>query len=124
MDKTQVRKGNRILDVEEKDLKVYLERGYDQIDEDGEVVTPGKSKGADEKTLKKALKSLEDAKKTVDILQTEKEALRAERDALQARVAELEAAPPAVSPSATEPTAPASAEPQRANKAEDGTKKK
>ncbi len=118
MDKTQVRKGNRILDVEEKDLKVYLERGYDQIDATGEVVTPGKSKGADEKALKKAVKSLEDAKKTVDMLQAEKVALQAERDALQARVAELEAVPTAIEPVAS------TAEPQKADKAEDGTKKK
>jgi cell shape-determining protein MreC len=89
MDMVKVRRHNRILEIPEGRLNAYLEQGYDQIDEEGNVVrraTGGRTisvaeynKVVDElERLKNtdAQKELEEAKKEIKALKAENTKLK------------------------------------------------
>lgn len=85
----KVRKGNRILDIDEGRLSAHLQQGYDQIDSEGKVVkraTGGRSVSlAEYNVLVDELEKL----KSVDLAK-ENEDLTKENKALKAKVTKLE----------------------------------
>lgn len=85
----KVRKGNRILDIDEGRLSAHLQQGYDQIDSEGKVVkraTGGRSVSlAEYNALVDELEKL----KSVDLAK-ENEDLTKENKALKAKVTKLE----------------------------------
>lgn len=85
----KVRKGNRILDIDEGRLSAHLQQGYDQIDSEGKVVkraTGGRSVSlAEHNVVVDELEKL----KSVDLAK-ENEDLTKENKALKAKVTKLE----------------------------------
>jgi len=85
----KVRKGNRILDIDEGRLLAHLQQGYDQIDSEGKVVkraTGGRSLSlAEHNAVVDELEKL----KSVDLAK-ENEDLTKENKALKAKVTKLE----------------------------------
>lgn len=71
-----VKKANRLLTVREEDVEHYLTRGYDQVDDSGAVVKPGKFTSKDKAAEDKIA------------------ALESENAELKAKIADLEAAVP------------------------------
>ena len=78
MAQVAVRKGNKVLNVDDTRLESLLEQGFDQIDKDGKVIR--KATGGRIVTLKE-----------FNTLQDEKEKLAAEVTKLKAEVKKLKA---------------------------------
>ncbi|ARK28791.1 hypothetical protein [Halalkalibacter krulwichiae] len=87
----KVKKGNRILNVEDDRVESYLKQGYDEIGDSGEVLkhaTGGKSVPVGE--YNKLLKELEELKSGTS--QEEIEVLKKENTALKGKITKLEKA--------------------------------
>lgn len=78
-------KGNRQLTIQDEQLSDYLEKGYSEVDESGEVITKGKP--TDMKSLEKDYKKLE--KKCSAYLEKIEE-LQEENKALVGKIEELQ----------------------------------
>lgn len=93
MDTVKVRKKNKIKVVNQNRVAAHLKQGYDQIDENGEIVkraTGGRTVSLAE--YNKVLDELEELKKTPSDIQEEIEALKKENATLKGKVTKLEKA--------------------------------
>lgn len=82
----KVLKGNKQLTVDETKVEEFLQLGYSQIDEKGEIIKPGKA--TSEKELKEENATLkaenQKSKKAIEKLKAENEKLKAELEKLKA----------------------------------------
>lgn len=97
----KMRKNNRIVDVEVSRAETFLNRGYDQIDENGEIVkraTGGRAISLAEhnkvieelETLKKSPADTDELNKRVAELEVVNDELKKENSALKGKVTKLE----------------------------------
>lgn len=88
----KMRKGNRVIHVEEGRVNSFLAQGYDQVNENGEIVkraTGGRTVNIAEYNA--VVKELEELKAGgVDKLKAEIEALKKENTTLKGKVTKLE----------------------------------
>lgn len=87
----QVQRGNKQLTIPETSLEQYLTMGYSQIDENGNVITPGDAVTtadikAENKTLKAQLIKLQKENET---LKSDKDKIAAENKTLTSEIEEL-----------------------------------
>ena len=88
----KMRKGNRVIHVEEGRVNSFLAQGYDQVNENGEIVkraTGGRTVNIAEYNA--VVKELEELKAGgVDKLKAEIEALKKENTTLKGKITKLE----------------------------------